>query len=83
MQCKMMSCRAPCMDPEFQGLGQGPLEMSWNVLLVLVTRDRGPLLLHWGISQVLLQAVSCLYLGETGEGFSAQHCREVLVFPFL
>ena len=24
MQCKMMDLRAPCMDPEFQGMGQGP-----------------------------------------------------------
>ena len=24
MQCKMMDLRAPCMDPEFQGMGQDP-----------------------------------------------------------
>lgn len=71
------------MDPGFQGLRQGPLEVPWNFLLVLVTRARDPLALHWGLSQVLLQAFSCLHPGETGEGASAQSCREGLVFLFL
>lgn len=37
-----MNLRAPCMDREFQSLWQGPLEMSWDFLLVLVAKHGDP-----------------------------------------
>ena len=54
-----MDLKAPCLDPEFRGQGQGPGNVP-NFLLLLVTRKRGFLPLHWGVSQALLLAVTYL-----------------------
>lgn len=60
--------------------------MFWNSLLILVAKDRDPLRLHWGISQVPLQARSdyrvspvCV-LGRLVRGFSTA-LQRVACFP--
>lgn len=67
------------MHPEIRSLRQGPLEMSWGFLLVLVVGTRGDTL----PSAFALGRVTGLHPGERVEGGSVQPCREGLIFLFL
>lgn len=63
----LMNCRLPVWCPSFRVCSRALLEVLWNVLLVLVGRDRDPFYARGPIAGASTSGACCLHPGDVGE----------------